>query len=459
MAAIPRDGSVLAGTDNSAADAAKALLPRRVQQCLQPLRLGNAVVIEEDDQVSVGIPEAPVAGGARPGMILLMKVELDAARRLLLQGLERFLGAVLGSVVDDVELYLFDAFASGKSAAKAAENALAPVVGRHDDGYSGPIDRLGRKGGGTLYNWRVTQSFTANLARYLFTNAARTGGGLYLLDTATGEMERVLEGSFRGLTEGGDGCLYVVSGYRNPAEDVSILHRIERDTWRSEVLATHPVKDSHDLRWNGDGFYLVASVGNRILRLDRQGALIDSMQVVEDDRDICHVNCLTSFEDQLYCAVFTLSPGDRESKRLTGAWHTEGKILRVDWEAKSWEIAYEPLAQPHSLLTSGEGLVLVESHKARVVALHREFSSAKVLGQYSGFLRGLSVASDEALIGVSTMYDKDRRRLRPLPMWHRFEERYRPFSGLLLVDPKTWRIRRRFPLAGAQVYDIHRLTD
>jgi hypothetical protein len=296
------------------------------------------------------------------------------------------------------------------------------------------------------------------LARYLFTNAARTGGGLYLLDTADGAMTRVLEGSFRGLTEGADG-FYVVSGYRNPAEDVSIVHRIEPDTWRSEALATHPVKDSHDLRWNGDGFYLVASVGNRILRLDRQGALIDSLQIIDDERDICHVNCLTSFRGELYCAVFTLSPGDRESKRLTGAWHAEGKILRLDWPAKSWEIAYEPLAQPHSLVATSEELLLVESHKARVVSLDRSFGTARVLGQYSGFLRGLSCPDDEALIGVSTMYDKDRRRLRPLPLLHRLEERYRPFAGLLLVDPKTWRIRRRFPLEGAQVYDIHRLAD
>lgn len=297
------------------------------------------------------------------------------------------------------------------------------------------------------------------MARYLFTNAARTGGGLYLLDTASGEMKRVLEGSFRGLTEGDDGCFYVVSGYRNPAEDVSILHRIETGTWRSEVLATHPVKDSHDLRWIEGSFYLVASVGNQILRLDRQGALLDSMQIIEDERDICHVNCLTSLGGQLYCAVFTLSPGDRESKRSTGAWHTEGKILRLDWSAKSWEVAYDGLAQPHSLIATDEGLVLVESHRAGVVALDRSFSSAQVLGQYSGFLRGLSVESGEALIGVSTMYDKDRRRLRPLPLWHRLEERYRPFSGLLLVDPKTWRVRRRFLLEGAQVYDIHRLSD
>jgi hypothetical protein len=297
------------------------------------------------------------------------------------------------------------------------------------------------------------------MARYLFTNAARARGGLYLLDTQSGEITRVQEGSFRGLTEGDDGCFYVVSGYRNPEEDVSILHRVEPDRFSAEVVATLPVKDSHDLRWNGDGFYLVASVGNRILRLDRNGALFDEMQIVEDERDICHVNCLTTLDGHLYCAIFTLSPGDRESKRLTGAWHTEGKILRLDWAAKSWEIVYEPLAQPHSLVATGEGLVLVESHRARVVALDRGFGSARVLGQYSGFLRGLSVGSDEALVGVSTMYDKDRRRLRPLPLRHRLEERYRPFSGLLVVDPKTWRVRRRFPLEGAQVYDIHRLAD
>jgi hypothetical protein len=292
------------------------------------------------------------------------------------------------------------------------------------------------------------------MPRYLFTNAAKINNGVFVLDSATGRMDRLMEGSFRGLTRGPDGWFYVVSGYRRTAEDESTIHRFRLDKWQTEKVATFPVKDSHDLRWIDDSFYLVASVGNQILRLDAECREIDRMQIVEDEGDVCHVNCVAQLGGALYCSIFTLSPGERQEKRLTGSWHTEGKILRLDFPNKRFEIAYEPLSQPHTLVEEGGRVCLVESHTSTLSRVDLKTREKEWLGQYTGFLRGLTIGPSEALMGVSRMYKRDRRRMRPLPFLKQWEERLFPFAGILVVDPRTWKVRRRVPLEGAQIYDL-----
>jgi hypothetical protein len=55
------------------------------------------------------------------------------------------------------------------------------------------------------------------------------------------------------------------------------------------------------------------------------------------------------------------------------------------------------------------------------------------------------------------MHRAGRRRLRPLPLWKRWQERLFPFTGLLVVDQQTGAVRRRVRLpADARVYDIVR---
>jgi hypothetical protein len=292
------------------------------------------------------------------------------------------------------------------------------------------------------------------MARYLVTSSARKVGGLFLLDSATGATRKLLEGSYRGLTRGPDGGYYVVSGSRSQQAPHAAIYRVDPGSGESELLAEHAIGDSHDLRWIDGHFYLVASLGNQIVRLDERCRMIDRMQIVEDDRDVCHVNCLSRMDGELYCSIFTLSPGERKDKRLTGAWHTEGKVLKLDYGAREFEIAYEPLGQPHSLVPGDGALYLVESFHSRVTRVDLARRQANVLRAYTGFVRGLEFGPGEALLGVSLLDRKDRRILKPLSPVGRLLERVQRFAGVLVVDPKTWRVRRRIPLPGTEVYEI-----
>jgi len=297
------------------------------------------------------------------------------------------------------------------------------------------------------------------MPRYVISNSNKTEGGVYTVDSRSGAVERVYHGPSRGLTRGPDGLFYMVSGYRNPEDGVSTVYRMDPSTWKPEPVAQYPLGDCHDLRWFQGHLYLVASVGNQVVRLDENCQMVDRLQIVHDEADVCHANCLTEFDGSLYCSIFTLTPGERKEKRLTGAWHTEGKILKLDWERKSYEIFYEPLAQPHSMVVQDGGVYLVESHTSSLTRVDLATRTSRRLGQYYGFVRGLAVGPDEAVMGVCVMQQKDRRRRKVLP-WHlRLYERYFPFSGLFVLDTKSWKIRRRIPIPHGEVYDVHRLHD
>jgi hypothetical protein len=295
------------------------------------------------------------------------------------------------------------------------------------------------------------------MPEYLFSSATRAAGGLFLFDSGTGKVVRLLEGSYRGLTPGPGGAFYAVSGTHNVREAPDhrcVVYRLEPGRWAAEPVAEFPVGDSHDLRWIGGHFYLVASVGNLILKLDAEGREIGRMQIVEDPDDVCHVNCLTGMDGRLFCSVFTLSPGSRKEKRLTGAWHTEGKVLELDLERRSFSVFYEPLCQPHSLTYHEGYLYLTESYGSCLTRIDPAARAATRLAHYTGFVRGICFGPGENLVGTMRMRDSDRNR-RVVPLRRRWLERLRPFAGLMVVDPKTWRVRRRVSLPESGVYDIH----
>lgn len=293
------------------------------------------------------------------------------------------------------------------------------------------------------------------MAGYLVSSVAQSAGGIFLFDSRAGDRRLLLSGRYRGLTRGGDGCYYTVTGCRRHQKGIEThLWRLRPEGWEAEDLGVYPYLACHDLRWHRDSFYLVASIGNLIVRLDESLREIDRLQIVPHAEDVCHANCLTHRGGALYCSVFTLSPGTRAEKRRTPAWSTEGKVLRLDFAAHRYEVAYEPLCQPHSLQWHGNRLHLVESHTSQVTRIDLGSGTASRAAQLTGFVRGLAFGPGEAVVGVSQMFQDERLDSDRVPLLTRLRDRFRPFEGLLVLDPDTWRVRRRVSWPRVEVYDI-----
>ena len=203
------------------------------------------------------------------------------------------------------------------------------------------------------------------MPRYLFTSASPKRGGLYSLDTGSGEIQVISDLKCWGLTRGHDGAYYCVGGSGTSDPPRATFHRYEPGG-QVELVAEHPIGYSHDLKKFGEFYYLVASLGNQIVKMDEQFRIVDRMQIVKNDGDVCHVNSLEMRDGTLYCTIFTLTEGLRRDKRFSGAWHMQGKCLKLDWENKSWEILAEPFGQPHSLTYHQNAFYIAESHLAQV---------------------------------------------------------------------------------------------
>jgi len=293
------------------------------------------------------------------------------------------------------------------------------------------------------------------MASYLVSSVSAHRGGVFRFDSDTGQIRLLLRGRFRGLTIGEDNWIYTVSGCRTHRREVEThLFRLHPESGDSVDLGPVPWRACHDLRWYRGHFYLVASIGNSIVRLDRNLREVDRMQIVADEEDICHVNCLAEHDGELYCSIFTLSSGTRAEKRGSPQWTSEGKILRLDWEQRRFSVCAEPLAQPHSLNWRGPWLYLLESHTSAVSRVDVETGRIERLAHISGFMRGLAFTPGEAVIGVCQMFRSERSQSRLVPFLARLRDRFQPFQGLLVVDPETWKIRRRVAWPLAEAYDI-----
>lgn len=263
------------------------------------------------------------------------------------------------------------------------------------------------------------------------------GGGVYLLETESGAVRKLTGVPTRGLT-GGPDALYAAGagGEMFSIDPVSLECRPITDLRLPGV---------HDLRWDGEHFLLVSSRANEVIRLDREMRPVDRLRIVERDEDVCHANCLHLEGGRQRLCVFTLSPGTRQEKRLSDVWRTHGKVLELDWRTGGYRVVFEPLSQPHSLVSHENRLLCCESFGSTVVELDLASGKKRVLFQGRGFIRGLAFGGGSAYVGVS--------RNRQGNLWQRLT-RGAGSGAVLELDPKSWRLRRRFAIPTSQVYEI-----
>lgn len=280
------------------------------------------------------------------------------------------------------------------------------------------------------------------MAQLLVSSCGGEHGGLYSLDTETGELGRIFNSPIRGITPG-PGGYYAVS-------HTGSVYVFEPATWQVEERARLPFNGCHDLRWDGEHFYLAVVYGNQVVRLDERFRVTDRIQIADDEDDVVHPNCLTWVDGRMVLSVFTLAPGRREDKRFSDAWRTHGKLLALDWRHKRFDVIHEPLSQPHSLVSRGGDLYCCESPKGWITRISLRDQATTRIVRLPGFVRGLAFCGPSAYVGIS----KHRGRHSLLG---KMLNSLRLKCGIVELDAETWQRKRVFPIPGTDVYEIIRL--
>ena len=267
-------------------------------------------------------------------------------------------------------------------------------------------------------------------------SAETTGGGIYEVDTKTGEVRKLYSGKCRGISYVGDELL-VIDMLRG-------LVVLDPDFKDSRVIELPPNSEPHGVHYDAISHCaFIGQPGRDSIgvfdmsdgRLTRE--LFMSGKWARNGKDNHHLNdCWVAADDTLYVSMFSFS----------GNWLHEvydGGILEVD--RKTGEIrgpVVSGLWMPHSVAVFDGKLCYVDSMRGELYD-----NSWNVLGKFPGFMRGLDHDGRYFFIGSTE---------------HRYPEKLRGASlnisldtGFVVFDSET-KMSRFCPLP--QTEAVHSLT-
>jgi len=311
-------------------------------------------------------------------------------------------------------------------------------------------------------------------SRYLITSAnSGDASGLYMLETPTGSVQRLLPRECIGLARVGScyvlGCHTIHSRAQGPGHASSehgttnfaphsLLVLNSALAVECEIeLTSYGIGDVHDIHPVPGGFALTDTFGNRLVgfrceAVPRHGAVpAGGLGYLRPDwqcRDrVCRqpdASHLTGFclsEGRLLVAAFGRFAIHREYKHRQGLGVimdmtelAEPFARKAQSDSEPQELANE-LADPHNLTVFEGSVYLAEASRGRVLKNYREFwRSAQ-----SGYLRGLSIQRDKMLLGLS----QPRRMGRD-----------RAPAQVVEVDFRRSDLERSYILPTSEVYNI-----
>ncbi len=283
------------------------------------------------------------------------------------------------------------------------------------------------------------------MAQLLITNSSRSAaGGVYRLDTETSAVRRISDLAPRGITRGPDGW-YVVENGGN-------VHRLDPESGATTLAAETGLKAAHDIRFHRGSFYIVSSKRNRVVRLSPSFQKEAQVVIARAAIDTCHANCLLPMATQMLLSVFTLSEAGRLEKRLTRDWRHSGKILALDWDRGSFDVVYEPLSQPHSLVQHHGQIYVCQSYTGAICRVDLERGTIKTVKKPRGFVRGIAFSGDRAFVGISVLRAQGN-------LFQQLYRRMFRWCGVHEYRLPDWKLIRRHPVPGAQIYELALLEE
>lgn len=149
--------------------------------------------------------------------------------------------------------------------------------------------------------------------------------------------------------------------------------------------------DLHDVHWIDGALYVVCTMSNSVLQLDRDFA-VARRWTLPGEPDSLHMNSIAMHRGRLLVSIFGQFSGYRGYK---GATRGAGRVLDLETS----EVVVDGLSQPHSLRSDGDLLWLCDSeaHTVRIYDGGKQVAAR----QLEGYARGLLLADGVAYVGLS----------------------------------------------------------
>lgn len=251
--------------------------------------------------------------------------------------------------------------------------------------------------------------------------SAPNGGGLFAL--RNGQVQHLDGLSSTGLALRGS----TLARALQPADWVVYG---QDDVVTSVAVAIH-CADIHDVLWLDDGFLMVSTDHNEVVRVDADFRPTQRW-AFPGELDSMHINCLARWGDEV---VFSAFGAFSERRAYKGASVRAGFVRGLD----GLEPIITGLSQPHSLKPWGEDLLLADSEMRSIVLFDRQGREKrrKVL---DGYTRGIAIGRNALFVGLSASRTPEPGGL--------------PTATLVALDLHSWEEISRIALPAREIYEV-----
>lgn len=190
--------------------------------------------------------------------------------------------------------------------------------------------------------------------------------------------------------------------------------------------------DIHDILVLGKKAYFVATGTNEVVETTLNGAETRRWRF-PGETDAWHINCLGVLAGRIIGSAFGQF---RESRGYKG--QTDGKGFVFD--LFTGEKLVEGLSQPHSLVSSAEGLLVANSEKCELLLAKNGKIKKRMM--FEGYTRGLAIDEKYIYLGLSRSRNISEGDLSL------------GTAKIIWLDRKTWIRRGEINLPSNEIYDI-----
>ena len=204
----------------------------------------------------------------------------------------------------------------------------------------------------------------------------------------------------------------------------------EGDAFTSVAAAIH-CADIHDVLWVDDGFLMVSTDHNEVVRVDPDLRPAQRWGFA-GELDSLHINCLARWGDEVVFSAFGMFA---ERRAYKGASAGAGFVRALD----GVEPLITGLSQPHSLKPWGADLLLADS-ETRSIALFDRQGREKRRKVLNGYTRGIAIGRQALFVGLSASRTPDPGGLAS--------------AAVVALDLHSWEELGRISLPAREIYEV-----